>query len=97
MRTAALIAATALALAACGTTADPEEVKELTTVLTSNNSPLGLPLTDDQAQCLARAYLESGLSSKAIDNLKSGQPLAPATDDDAKAIAKISKKVTDCM
>lgn len=97
MRTGVVIIFSALALSACGTTADPEQVDTLTTVLTSEKSPLGMPLPKDQASCLARVYLESDLSEKALDNLRAGKPLAPVTEDDTQVIQKISRKVADCM
>lgn len=97
MRTAIPAAIAALALAGCGGSADPEEVNEISAVLQSETSPLGIPVDKDQAQCLARAYLESGLSDEAIERLKDGEPLAPATDGDVKAIGKVFKKVADCI
>lgn len=90
MRTAILGIATAVLLVGCGPSADPEEVDAIAVVLRSDDSPLGMPVTEDQAECLARIYLESGLSDEAISRLKDGQPLAPATEDDAKAVSKLA-------
>lgn len=91
----ATAATTAVLLTGCGN-ADPAEVNELADILHSDHSPLGMPIPTKQATCLAQIYLESGLSDKAITNLKNGKPLAPATKDDHEAITEIAGKALDC-
>lgn len=98
MRRALVVVAAGVMVAACsGPSADPADVSDLSDTLTSSTSPLGLPLDDKQAECIARVYLEAGLSGEALDALDRGEPLAPHTDDDAKAIEKITAKMPDCL
>jgi hypothetical protein len=56
--------------------------------------PLGIPLADKQAECVAELYLEAGLSDAAIDALSKGKPLALKGDDVEKA-SEVSEQMTE--
>lgn len=96
MRTLAATAALALLLTGCGgTTADPEQVKQVSDHLTGIDSPLGITVDDEQAECLAELYLGSDLSDELKNDIRDGKPPVATTDHDRDVLAKLADDIAE--
>ncbi len=98
MRRPVVLLASAALLAACSQSAEPQEVSALSKQLQSKQSPVGVPLPKDRANCVAKIYLEAGLSDKSLKRLQDGKSLAATNEDDQKAVREINQKIaSDCL
>lgn len=97
MRRASVLAVLlCLLVSACsGREATTEEVNGLEKKLTSSQSPLGIPLEKEQAECVANVYLTADFSDKTRQELLAGKPISPKTDDDRDALNDVTKKIAD--
>lgn len=96
MRRVATLGALLLALTACsGQEATPEELDQVEKQLTSSDSPLGMPLQEKQAACVAKIYLEADFSPATRNAILDGEPIAPRDANDQKTLNDITKKIAD--
>ncbi len=96
MRRVAALGTLVLALTACsGQEATPEELDQVEKQLTSTASPLGMPLQDEQAKCVAKIYLEADFSPATRNAILDGEPIAPRDANDQKTLNDITKKIAD--
>jgi PBP1b-binding outer membrane lipoprotein LpoB len=97
MRRVAALVTLVLALTACsgGQEATPEELSQVQKQLTSTTSPLGMPLQEKQASCVAKIYLEADFSPATRNAILDGQPIAPRDANDQNTLNDITKKIAD--
>ena len=96
-RIGTVVVAIGLTLAGCRTSDGPSEDK-LAKAFASRHSPLGMPVPDKQAACLADAYSDSGLSAEYLRALAAGRRPAKVSKDDQDELADLAAKVAaDCL
>lgn len=94
---AALVTALVAALVvAGGSGADPAEVDALAKTYTSDDNPLGIPLSEKQARCRAEVYLGSDLSEGALADVRAGRQPRPRTPEDVTELTELASKLADC-
>lgn len=84
------------AAVAGGSGADPAEVDALAKTYTSDDNPLGIPLSEKQARCRAEVYLGSDLSEGALADVRAGRQPRPRTPEDVTELTELASKLADC-
>lgn len=85
--------------AGCSNTADPAEVREIASQFSSSESnPVGVPITDEAAECRAEVYLESDLSVRARESLRETGLPTSFTTKDVEELQEIADRIArECV
>ena len=96
----AVLAASVMALAACGGGGGRPSVDEISAVFQEGSEIDGeeFSLPEDQADCVAKAYHESDISDEALNAIVEKDEDYEASDADTKALEDIgSEKIAECV
>jgi len=94
----ALLMLLAAAIIALRSGPDHHEVAKAAEPYTQeSDNPLAVPLSDDQAECRARAFLRSDLSDGALDDVRNGQQPRPRNQHDIDVLNELAEVLADCL
>lgn len=92
--TGSALVAAALLFSGCSG-ANPAEVNEAAAPFTRDDGPLGIRLSESQARCRMRVFLESDLSDQAIAAIKRGDPPAAKKPGDVEVLQDLAAELAE--